>query len=104
MTVVTMGLAIPEPDAVGQPPKGFYPGVSSNPSTIKHQHPKTNHESGGEEISYRFSAGMHNQRTRMPMVACTTEGKISTSYRPRLPPDGKITKMVHFVYTISARR
>ena len=27
-----------------------------------------------------------------------------SSYRPRLSPYGKITKMVHFVYTISARR
>ncbi len=34
---VTMGLAIPELVALGQPlSKGFYPGVSSNPSTIKH--------------------------------------------------------------------
>jgi hypothetical protein len=37
MTVVTMGLVVPEPDALGQPlSEGFYPGVSSNPSTIKH--------------------------------------------------------------------
>ena len=40
----------------------------------------------------------------MPMAACTTEGKIRTSYRPRLSPDGKLTKIVHFVYAISARR
>jgi hypothetical protein len=100
-----MGLVVPDHDALGHPlSEGFYPGVGSNPSTIKHQHPKTNRESGGEEISYRFSAGVHKQRTRMPMAACTTEGKIRTSYRPRLSPDGKITKMVHFVYTISARR
>ncbi len=71
-----MCLGVPEPVALGQPlSEGFYLGVSSNPSTIKHQHPKTNHESGGEEISYRLSAGMHKQRTRMPMAACTTEGK-----------------------------
>ena len=35
LIVVTMGLAVPEPDAIGQPPKGFYPGVGSNPSTIE---------------------------------------------------------------------
>ena len=47
-----MGLGVPEPDTLGQPlSEGFYPGVSSNPSTIKHQHPKANHESGGEKIS-----------------------------------------------------
>jgi hypothetical protein len=46
-----------------------------HPSTIKHQYPKTNHESGGEKISYRFSAGVHKQRTRMPIATCTTEGK-----------------------------
>ena len=40
----------------------------------------------------------------MPMVARTTERSIRTWYRPRLSPDGKITKVVHFVYTISARR
>ena len=105
LTVVTMGLAAPELDALGQPfNAGFYPEVSSNPSTIKHQHPKPNHESGGEEISYIFSAWVHKQRTRMPMAACTIEGKICTSYRPRLSPDGEITEMVHFVYTISTRR
>ncbi len=71
-----MGLVVPEPDALGQPQsEGFYPGVGSNPSTMNHRYPKTNHESGGEEISYRFSAGVHKQRTRMPMAACTTEGK-----------------------------
>ncbi len=100
-----MGLVVLEHDALGHPfNDGFYPGVSSNPSTIKHQHPKPNHESGGEEISCIFSAWVHKQRTCMPMASCTTEGKIRTSYRPRLSPDGKITKMVHFVYTISARR
>ncbi len=32
-----MGPAVPEPDALGQPlSEGFYPGVDSNPSTIKH--------------------------------------------------------------------
>ena len=40
----------------------------------------------------------------MPMAARTTEGKIRTSYRPKLSPNGEITKMVHFVYLISARR
>jgi hypothetical protein len=82
LTVVTMGLAAPEPIALGQPlSEGLYPGVSSNPSTIKHQHPKINHENGGDEISYRFSAGMHKQRTRMPMAACITEGK-NTYFAP----------------------
>jgi hypothetical protein len=100
-----MDLVVPEPDALGQPFNAdFYPGVGSNPSSIKHHHPKPNHESGEEEISYRFSAGLHKQRTRMPMAAFTTEEKRRTSYRPRLSPDGKITKIVHFVYTISARR
>jgi hypothetical protein len=37
----------------------------------------------------------------MPMLACTKEEKIRSSYRPKLFPDGG--KMVHFVYTISAR-
>ena len=105
LTVVTMDLAFPEPDSLWQPfNAGFYPRGSSNPSTIKHHHPIPNCENGGEEISYRFSARVHKQRTRMPMAACTTEGKIRTSYRPRLSPDGKITKMVHFVYAVSARR
>ena len=37
LTVVTMGLAVPEPDALGQPlSEGLYPGVGSNPSTIVH--------------------------------------------------------------------
>ncbi len=40
----------------------------------------------------------------MPMAARTTERKIRTSYRPKLSADGTITKVVHFVYTISARR
>ena len=73
-----MGVVVPEPDAIGQPPKGFYPRVGSNPSTIKHQHPKANHESGGEEISYRFSARVHKQRTRMSMATFTIERKIRT--------------------------
>jgi hypothetical protein len=38
------------------------------------------------------------------MAARTTEGKMRTSYRPKLAPDGTKTKMVHFVYNISARR
>ena len=79
-------------------------GVCSNSSPIKHQHPKANHAGGGEEESYRFSAGMQKQSLRMPMAARTTEGKFRTSYRPRLSPDGKMTRVVQFVYTISARR
>jgi hypothetical protein len=44
-----MGLAVSELDALGQPfNAGFYSGVSSNPSTIKYQHPKPNHEGDGE--------------------------------------------------------
>ncbi len=36
-----MGPVVPEPDALGQPlSEGFYPRVSSNPSTIKHHQPK----------------------------------------------------------------
>ena len=78
--------------------------VCSNSSPIKHRHPKPNHASGGEEESYRFSAGVHKQHSYMPMAARTTEGKMRTSYRPKLTLDGKTTKMVHFVlYTISAR-
>jgi hypothetical protein len=38
------------------------------------------------------------------MATRTTKGKTRTSYRPKVTLDGKITKMVHFVYTISARR
>ena len=35
LTLVTMGLVVPELDALGQPlSEGFYPGVSSNPSTM----------------------------------------------------------------------
>ena len=31
-----MGPAVPEPDALGQPlSEGFYPGVGSNPSTMR---------------------------------------------------------------------
>jgi len=49
LIVVTMDQVVPEPDALGPPFNAcFYPGVSSNPSTIKHHHPKPNHESGGE--------------------------------------------------------
>ena len=40
----------------------------------------------------------------MPMAACTIEVKIRTSYRLKLSHDGKVTKMVHFMCTISARR
>jgi hypothetical protein len=72
-------------------------GVCSNSSPIKHQHPKPNHAGGGEEESYRFAAGMQNQSSRMPMAARTTEGKLRTSYRPKLSPDGKMTKAVQFV-------
>jgi hypothetical protein len=39
-----------------------------------------------------FSAGVHKQRPCMPMATRTTEGKIRTSYRPQLSPDGKIKK------------
>ena len=52
----------------------------------------------------RFSAGIHKQRKCMPIAARTTKGKMRTSYRPKLAPHGTKTKMVHFVYTISARR
>jgi hypothetical protein len=77
-------------------------GVCPNSSLIKHEkHPKPNHASGGQEESYRFSAGVHKQSLRMPMAARTREGRIRTLYRPRLSPDGTITKVVH---TISARR
>jgi hypothetical protein len=79
-------------------------GVCSYSSPIKHHYPKPNHASGGEEESYIFSAGVHKQRLCMLMAARTTKGKIRNSYRPNLSLDGKITKMVHFVYTISARR
>ncbi len=72
--------------------------------TYKNQHPKPNHARGGEEESYRFSAGVHKQSLCMPMAARITEGKIRTSYRPRLSPDGRVTKVVNFVYTISERR
>ena len=47
-------------------------GVCSNSSPIKHQHPKPNHASDGEEELYIFSAGMHKQRSYMPMAARTT--------------------------------
>jgi hypothetical protein len=96
-------LVVPElgPEA----PEKTRTGVCSNSSPIKHhQHPKPNHVSGGEEGSFRFSAGVHKKSLRMPMAVRTTKGKIRTSYRPRLSPDWKITKMVHFVYKISARR
>jgi hypothetical protein len=107
LTVITMDLEV-APLVVLEPAPGdpeiTRTGVCSNSSLIKHQHPKPNHTSGGEEESYRFSARVHKQRSYMPMAARTTEGKIRTSYRPKLTLDGKTTKMVHFVYTISARR
>jgi hypothetical protein len=78
-------------------------GVCSKSSPIKHQHPKTNHDSGEEEESYKFFAGVHKQRLCMPMATRTTR-KIRNSYRPKLSLNGEITKIVHFVYTISARR
>ena len=95
-------LAVLEP--VPGAPEITRTGVCSNPSPIKHQHPKPNHAGGGEEESYRFTAGMQKQSSRMPMAARTTEGKLRTSYRPKLSPDGKMTRVVQFVYTISARR
>ena len=107
LTVITMDLenaplAFPEP-APGVP-KGTRTGVSSNPSTIQYQNPKPNHSAGGEEVPYRFSAGIHKHRPRMPVAACTTEGKIRTSYRPQISPNGDLSRMVHYVYTISSRR
>jgi len=53
---------------------------------------------------FGFSARIHKQRKRMPMAARTTEGKMRTSYRPKLAPNSTKTNMVHFVYNISARR
>jgi hypothetical protein len=108
LTIITMDLEVapvaflePVPEA----PEITRTRVCSNSSPIKHQkHLKPNHASGGEKESYKFSAGVHKQSLRMPMVARTTEGRIRTSYRPRLSPDGTITKVVHYVYTISARR
>ena len=73
-------LAVSEP--VPGAPEITRTGACSNSSPIKHQHPKLNHTSGEEEESYRFSAGVHKQRSYMPMAARTTEGKIRTSYRP----------------------
>ncbi len=84
-------LAVLEP--VPGAPEITRTGVCSNSSPIKHQHPKPNHAGGGEEESYRLTAGMQKQSSRMPMAARTTEGKLRTSYRPRLSPDGKITRM-----------
>ena len=107
LTVITMDLE-DAPLAVLEPvpgaPEITRTGVCSNPSPIKHQHPKPNHAGGGEEESYRFTAGMQKQSSRMPMAARTTEGKLRTSYRPKVSPDGKVTRVVQFVYTISARR
>ena len=40
---------------------------------------------------FRFSAGIHKQRKRMPMAARTTAGKMRTSYRPKLAQDGTKT-------------
>jgi hypothetical protein len=67
-------------------------GVCSNSSHIKHQHPKPNHASGGEEESYKFSTRVHKQRSYMPMAARTTEEKIRTSYRPKLTLGEKAKK------------
>jgi len=107
MTVKTMDLE-DAPFVVCEPAPGApeitRTGVCSNSSPIKHHHPKLNRDSGGEEEWYRFSAGVHKQRLCMPMAARTIKGKMRTSYRPRLSPDGKLTKVVHFVYTIIAKR
>ena len=89
--VVTMDLVVPEPEALGGP-TGTWLGVGSNPSNIKYQQPKPNHFRGGKESTFRFSTGVHTQRPCMPMATRTTEGKIRTSYRPRLSPDRKIKK------------
>jgi hypothetical protein len=93
-----------ESEALGVPNTRPWPEVGSHLSNIKLQHPKPNQCSGGEESMFGFSAGIHKQRKHMPMVARTTKGKMRTSYRPKLARDGTKTKMVHFVYSISARR
>ena len=99
-----MNPVVPEPKALGGP-TGTWLGVGSNPSNIKSQQPKPNHFSGGKESTlFKFSAGVHKQRPSMPMTSRTTEGKIRTSHRPQLSPNGKIKKIVHFVHTISSRR
>ena len=88
---MTMDLVVREPAYLGGA-TGTRAGVSSNSSNIKNQQPKPNHYSGGKESTYRFSAGVHKQRPCMPMATRTTKGKIRTSYRPQLSPDGKIKK------------
>ena len=96
-------LAVLEP--VPGAPEITRTGVCSNSSPIRRSHhPKPNHARGGEEESYRFSAGVQKQSLCMPTAAQITEGKIRTSYRPRLSPDGRVTRVVHLVSTISARR
>jgi len=87
----------PEYEALGLPNTGPWPKVGSNLSNIQLQHPKPNHCNGGEESMFRFSAGIHKQRKRMPMSARTKEGKTRTSYRPKLAPNGTKTKMVQFI-------
>jgi hypothetical protein len=94
----------PESEALGVPNTGPWPKVDSTLSNIKLQHLKPNHCSGGEESTFRFSAGIHKHRKRMPMATRTTKGKMRTSHRPKLAPDGTKTKMLHFVHIISARR
>ena len=69
-----MGPVVPEPKALGGH-TGTWPGVGSNPSNIKYQQPKPNHFSDGKESTFRFSAGVHKQRTCMPMASRTTEVK-----------------------------
>jgi len=69
-----MDLAVPEPEALGGP-TGTWPRVGSNLSNIKYQQPKPYHYSGGEESTFRFSAGMHKQRPCMPMASRTIEEK-----------------------------
>ncbi len=53
-----MDMVIPEPEALDAP-TGSWPRISSNPSNIQYQQPKTNHYSGGDEYTYIFSAWVH---------------------------------------------
>ena len=70
-------LAVPEP--VPGAPEITRTGVCSNSSPIRRSHhPKPNHARGGEEESYRFSAGVQKQSLRMPTAPQIPEGKIRT--------------------------
>jgi hypothetical protein len=91
LTVITMDLEVAPlavPRLVPGAPEITRTGVCSNSFPVKHyQHPKPNYARGGEEESNKFSAGVHNQSLCMPMAARITEGKICSSYRPRLYPE-----------------